>query len=153
MMQKTEKSLLLPEFETRFRGPHYSSTYDTDATLTSLTVVDGSSVGTHGGHIKVLAGSSCFHDLLQDFPIIFRPASILRETRHFTVHHICTTPGQPVILHLRRLAPDRLRIAKSEFEKIFRTAALGLPKARGLRPATPSPRKKTAGDPVATIVH
>jgi hypothetical protein len=40
IMQKTEKSLLLPVIETRFRGPHYSSTYDTDATLTSLTVLE-----------------------------------------------------------------------------------------------------------------
>jgi hypothetical protein len=40
MMQKTEKSLLLPGFKTRFRGPYNSSTYDTDATSTSVTVLE-----------------------------------------------------------------------------------------------------------------
>ena len=82
--------------------------------ITNLTV-NGASVGTYGGHTKVLVGSSRYHALLQDFPDVIRPAGILRELRHSTVHHIRTTPGPPVTLRPRRLAPDRLRTAKSEF--------------------------------------
>nr|XP_050038390.1 uncharacterized protein LOC126535624 [Dermacentor andersoni] len=39
---------------------------------------------------------------------------------HTTVHYIRTTPGPPVFCHARRLAPDRMRIAKAEFEAMLR---------------------------------
>jgi len=58
--------------------------------------------------------------MLQDFPDIIRPAGIPREPRHIAVHHICTTPGPPTTSRTRRLAPDCLRIAKSEFEDMLR---------------------------------
>jgi hypothetical protein len=88
---------------------------------TNLTV-NGASVGTYGCHIKVLAGSSRYHAMLQVFPDIIRSAGVPREPRHSTVHHIRTTPGPPVTSRPRRLAPDRLRIAKSEFEEMLRNA-------------------------------
>ena len=87
--------------------------------VTNLTI-NGAPVGTYGGHIKDLAGSSRYHALLLDFPEIIRPAGVPREPRHSTVHHIRTTPGPPVTSRPRRLAPDRLRITKSEFEEILR---------------------------------
>jgi hypothetical protein len=40
--------------------------------------------------------------------------------RHKTVHHIRTTPGPPVICHPHRLAPERLTIAKAEFDATLR---------------------------------
>jgi len=70
--------------------------------------------------MKVLAGDSRYHAVLQDFPDIIRPAGIPREPRHSTVHHIPTMPGPPVTSRPRLLAPDRLRIAKSEFEEMLR---------------------------------
>jgi cleavage and polyadenylation specificity factor subunit 1 len=89
---------------------------------TNLTV-NGASAGTYGGHIKVVAGNSRYHALLQEFRDIIRPAGVPREPRHSTVHHIRNTPGPPVTPRPRRLAPDRLRIAKSEFEEMFRNGA------------------------------
>jgi hypothetical protein len=40
--------------------------------------------------------------------------------RHNTVHHFRTTPGPPVTCRPRRLAPDRLAIAKAEFDGMLR---------------------------------
>jgi hypothetical protein len=40
--------------------------------------------------------------------------------RHNTVHHIRTIPGPPVTFRPRRLAPDRLAIAKAEFGAMLR---------------------------------
>jgi hypothetical protein len=40
--------------------------------------------------------------------------------RHNTVHHIRTIPGSPVTCRPRRLAPDRLAIAKAEVEAMLR---------------------------------
>ena len=70
--------------------------------------------------MKVLAGGSRYHAVLQDFLDIIRPAGIPREHRHSTVYHIPTTPGPLVTSRPRLLAPDRLRIAKSKFEEMLR---------------------------------
>jgi hypothetical protein len=40
--------------------------------------------------------------------------------RHNTVHHIRTIPGPPVTCRPHRLAPDRLAIAKAEFDAMLR---------------------------------
>jgi len=48
-----------------------------------------------------------------------RPDGRLRETKHRTVHHIETTPGPPVACKPRRLAPEKLAIAKREFQKML----------------------------------
>jgi hypothetical protein len=39
--------------------------------------------------------------------------------RHSTVHHIRTVPGPPVTCRPRRLAPDRLAIAKAKFDAML----------------------------------
>lgn len=67
--------------------------------------------------VKVLTGgNSKFHDILAEFPEITRPAGTQGKVKHQTTHHIRTTPGPPVSCSPRRLAPDRLAIAKKEFE-------------------------------------
>jgi len=45
---------------------------------------------------------------------------IHREVRHNTTHHIPTTPGPPVACRPRRLAADRLAVAKAEFDAMVR---------------------------------
>ena len=87
--------------------------------ITNLTV-NGASVGMYGGHIKLLTGSAHYHAMLQGIPDIIHPAGIPRESWHSIVHHIRTTPGAPVTSRPLRLALDRLRIAKSEFQEMLR---------------------------------
>ena len=55
---------------------------------------------------------------LQEFPDIIRPADVRRESRHSTVYHIRTMPRLSVPSRPRRLPPDRLRIANTEFEML-----------------------------------
>ncbi|XP_063370343.1 uncharacterized protein LOC134658621 [Cydia amplana] len=57
--------------------------------------------------------------LLRDFPDITRPAGKLGAPKHDTVHHIRTTPGPPVSSRPRRLDPERLKIAKKEFDDML----------------------------------
>ena len=115
--------------------------------ITTLTL-NGDPVGTFGGQIKVLDGSSRYHTTLLDFREIIRPAGVLRQPRHSTVHHIRVTPGPPAASRPRRLATDPLRIAKSEFEEMLRSGTA----RRSDSPSTQSQRKKTAGGPAVTIV-
>lgn len=69
--------------------------------------------------VKVQSGNSGYHKLLSDFPDITRPPGTHRVIPHNTVHHIRTTPGPPVSCSPRRLAPDKLKIAKDEFQTML----------------------------------
>lgn len=70
--------------------------------------------------VKVLTGDSRFHILLDsEFPEITRPAGTHRTVTHNTQHHIRTTPGPPVSCPPRRLAPDKLKVAKTEFQAML----------------------------------
>ncbi|XP_025835838.1 uncharacterized protein LOC112906234 [Agrilus planipennis] len=71
--------------------------------------------------IKTISGSTIFHELLSKFPEITRPDGVVKSTRHHTKHHIETTPGPPVAHKPRRLAPDKLKIAKKKFDIMLRT--------------------------------
>ena len=53
--------------------------------ITTFTV-NGDPVGTSGGQINVLAGSSRYHTTLLDFPEIIHPAGVPQEPRHSTPH-------------------------------------------------------------------
>jgi hypothetical protein len=70
--------------------------------------------------VKPITGGTPVDSLLAEFPGLARPAGVQSEMRHSTVHHILTTSGPPVTCRLRRLAPDRLAIAKAEFDAMLR---------------------------------
>lgn len=62
-----------------------------------------------------------FIKILMEFPEITRPPGLPRLVKHSTVHHILTTEGQPVSSRPRRLAPQKLLIAKKEFENMVQS--------------------------------
>lgn len=72
--------------------------------------------------IKVLSidNHSPYHAILAEFPGLTRPSGLPRKVQHTTVHYIRTTSGPPVFCRARRLAPDRMRIGKAEFEAMLR---------------------------------
>lgn len=70
--------------------------------------------------VKVIQGDSPFLRLLSEFPQITKPEGVLGHCKHSTVHYISTTPGPPVSAKARRLLPDKLAIAKGEFDKMLK---------------------------------
>jgi hypothetical protein len=70
--------------------------------------------------VKVINGGSLVDTFLSEFPDLIRPTGVEREVRHKTVHYIQTTSGPPVTCRPRRLAQDRLAIAKAEFDAMLR---------------------------------
>jgi cleavage and polyadenylation specificity factor subunit 1 len=70
--------------------------------------------------VKTIIGDTSIHSLLAEFPDLTCPAGVQREIRHYAVHHIRTTPGPPITCRPRRLAPDRLAIAKAEFDAMLK---------------------------------
>ena len=55
-----------------------------------------------------------------DFSPSSRTSHAPREVRHSTLQNIKTTPGPPVSCRPRRLPPDRLAIAKAEFDAMLK---------------------------------
>ena len=56
--------------------------------------------------------------LLAEFPSVTKPCQQLQPVKHNVTHHIHTT-GPPIHSRARRLPPDRLRIARNEFEHML----------------------------------
>lgn len=59
-----------------------------------------------------------FATLLQEFPTVTAPPDWTRPVRHDVRHHITTT-GPPVFFRPRRLAPDKYKVARAEFEHML----------------------------------
>ena len=95
--------------------------------------------------------SDDFNALLMEFPCILNPSPPDQPVKHTITHHIPTN-SPPVASRPRRLPPERLKIARQEFDRML---ALGI--IRHLPDAGPlcytwSPRKPwETGDPVGTI--
>lgn len=62
--------------------------------------------------------ASMFASILADFPAITKPSNLELPVRHNVTHHVVTT-GPPVFCRPRRLAGDRLAIAKREFDHML----------------------------------
>lgn len=88
----------------------------TDNTTSLSTVAVITNVADTVLSVKVLTGDTRFHAILSKFPDITRPAGTARVIPHNTKHYIRTTPGPPVASSPRRLAPDKLKIAREEFQ-------------------------------------
>jgi len=84
--------------------------------VTGLTIL-GRCINCHEPLIKTVIGTTLYHSLLNEFRDITRPDGRLRETKHNTRHHIRTTSGPPVACKPRRLAPEKLTIAKKSSKK------------------------------------
>lgn len=70
--------------------------------------------------VKTVNGSSRYHQLLMAFPEITRPEGAPGRITHQTRHNIKTTNGPPVASRPRRLAPEKFKAAKKEFEAMLR---------------------------------
>lgn len=87
---------------------------------TTLLSMPGFTVSDQVASVKTIYVNTPMDEVLQEFPDLTRPTGQPRDIRHSTVHYIRTTSGPPVSCRPRRLAPDRLKIAKAEFDFMLR---------------------------------
>jgi len=83
-------------------------------------------ITTQGGtpSIKTMTGQTRYHEILTQYPGITRPAAASQRKEKQTVHFITTTTGQPEASRPRRLAPDKLKAAKTEFSQLMREGVI-----------------------------
>jgi hypothetical protein len=74
---------------------------------------------------RTIVGESTYHRLFAEFPGLTCPPVFRREkTRHGVENQIKTTPEPPTCSKPRRLAPDRLKEAKIEFELMIKQGVI-----------------------------
>ena len=70
-------------------------------------------------HLAVIHKDHQFAALLKSFPTLTQPYLASLPVKHHVTHHIETT-GPSVHAKVHRLAPERYRRAKAEFESLMR---------------------------------
>jgi len=77
----------------------------------------GHTAPTSVPNVKTITSAAPTDNLLAEF---LGGGGIHRKVQQNTIHHISTTPGLPVVCSPCRLAPDRLTVAKAEFDSMVR---------------------------------
>ena len=62
--------------------------------------------------------STLFELLLSEFPTVTQPCAATGPVKHSVTHHITTT-GPPVAARTCRLSPERLQVARQEFDHML----------------------------------
>jgi len=69
--------------------------------------------------VKSILEATGFYKIIMEFPDVIQPGKTAEDAKDTTQHHIQTTPGQPEASKPRRLAPDRLKAARAEFDLLL----------------------------------
>ena len=89
-----------------------------------------------------LTCSNPFEAILKDFPSVIQPFSEHLPVRHDVTHHIDTT-GPPVYARPRRLAPERLKLARKEFDHMLQLGIVRPSSSSWASPLHMVPKKST----------
>ena len=103
-----------------FLSDFYLAPNHRDGTLIDLETFDVLPAAKAEGEsspISHIEANNRFYRLLDNFPTITTPAFTTKSPQH-GVKHFIPTDGPPVQARARKLAPDRLAIAKAEIEKL-----------------------------------
>ena len=81
-----------------------------------------------------------FCKLFKKFANITKPSFHKETLPHSITHHITTT-GIPVYNRPRRLAPEKLRVAKAEFTQLMEMGIIRLSKSNWASPSHKAPQR------------
>ncbi|GFU99687.1 transposon Ty3-I Gag-Pol polyprotein [Trichonephila clavipes] len=87
-----------------------------------------------------ISTDTIYYKLLKEFPSITKLPNPNQPVKHNTVHYIITK-CPPAVAKSRRLAPDRLKIAKTKFQNMMHLGHLRLSKSNYASPLHMVPKK------------
>ena len=112
---------------------------DVNTHISSNAIVNNSDICS----VKTVVYNNEFDCILKEFPNITKPPSPNQAVKHNVVHHIETT-GPPIVCKPRRLAPDRLCIAKAEFQHMIDLGHMRPSKSNYASPLHMVPKKDSS---------
>ncbi|GFX19387.1 hypothetical protein TNCV_3015261 [Trichonephila clavipes] len=83
--------------------------------VTNLSIKGEVATIQENNDLSTVNRASKYFNLLKLYPDLTKPNLVNRVVKHEVKHHILTT-GQPVYSKARQLAPDKLKLAKQEFQ-------------------------------------
>ncbi|GFX28083.1 transposon Ty3-I Gag-Pol polyprotein [Trichonephila clavipes] len=83
--------------------------------VTNLSIKGEVATIQENNDLSTVNRASKYFNLLNSYPDLTKPNLVNRVVKHGVKHHILTT-GQPVYSKARQLAPDKLKLAKQEFQ-------------------------------------
>ncbi|GFV01013.1 transposon Ty3-G Gag-Pol polyprotein [Trichonephila clavipes] len=83
--------------------------------VTNLSIKGEVATIQENNDLSTVNRASKYFNLLKSYPDLTKPNLVNRVVKHGVKHHILTT-GQPVYSKARQLAPDKLKLAKQEFQ-------------------------------------
>ncbi|GFT84830.1 retrovirus-related Pol polyprotein from transposon opus [Trichonephila clavipes] len=83
--------------------------------VTNLSIKGEVATIQENNDLSTVNRASKYFNLLKLYPDLTKPNLVNRVVKHGVKHHILTT-GQPVYSKARQLAPDKLKLAKQEFQ-------------------------------------
>lgn len=86
---------------------------------TSLSTI-GKILTTKQISIKTLSNISIYHRLVQEFPALLDISTFNKSTRKHNVTHHILTKCPPIFSKARRLNPEKLKVAKDQFDDMLR---------------------------------
>lgn len=94
----------------------------------------------HHPTIMMSAQSQDLQALISKFPDVVRPWTPQDRPKHSVTHHIITK-GPPVVSRARRLAPEKLKIAKAEFDHMLELGIVRPSSSNWASPLHMAPKK------------
>ncbi|GFS78449.1 transposon Ty3-I Gag-Pol polyprotein [Trichonephila clavipes] len=91
--------------------------------VTNLSIKGEVATIQENNDLSTVNRASKYFNLLKLYPDLTKPNLVNRVVKHEVKHHILTT-GQPVYSKARQLAPDKLKLAKQEFQFMLTTTLL-----------------------------
>lgn len=88
--------------------------------LTNLSVQAKSMEVNCGIQVKSIANIGIYHALVSEFPALLDLSSFNNIQKKHNVRHKIITNCQPIFSKPRRLNPEKLKIAKAEFDKMLK---------------------------------
>ncbi|GFV80885.1 retrovirus-related Pol polyprotein from transposon opus [Trichonephila clavipes] len=83
--------------------------------VTNLSIKGEVATIQENNDLSTVNRASKYFNLLKLYPDLTKPNLVNRVVKHEVKHHVLTT-GQPVYSKARQLAPDKLKLAKQEFQ-------------------------------------